>query len=127
MTRARHAARAAALGLALAVAAPTALAEESTMYAVMVEFDVTPEQTDAVVDTVEGLLSDLVRHQPGFLQARLNRQADGPKVVNYMLWESADAFGRFRAENKERIGEAVGKFGPRFTFYDVARSVDPAR
>ena len=97
------------------------------MYAVIVEFDVADEQTDAVVGSVESLLSDLVRHQDGFVQARLNRQADGPKVVNYMLWETGEAFNAFRVANKDRIGEAIGQFGPKFTFYNVARSIEANR
>lgn len=96
------------------------------MYAVMVEFDIAEDHTNAVVNTVDGLLTDLVRHQNGFIQARLNRQADGPKVVNYMLWESEGAFAAFRAENRDRIGAAIGHFGPKFTFYNVARSIEPA-
>lgn len=96
------------------------------MYAVMVEFDVAAEQTDAVLTTVEKLLTDLVRHQEGFIQARLNRQADGAKVINYMLWQDADAFKAFRAVHQDSVSQAIGPFGPKFTFYDIAVSVDPA-
>lgn len=127
MLAARRTVAAAALSVALAASVPThATAEDQAMYAVMVEFDVAAEQTEAVLSTVEGLLTELVSHQDGFVQARLNRQADGPKVINYMLWESADAFDAFRAEHKERIGQAIGKFGPKFSFYNIAKSVEPA-
>lgn len=108
-------------------AATQSKSEESAMYAVMVEFNVAEEQTEAVVSTVAGLLTELVRHQKGFVEARLNRQTDGPKVVNYMLWENGDAFAAFRSENKDRIGQAIGQYGPTFTFYEVAKSVDAAQ
>lgn len=123
----RHAVAAAVLGAAPVVfMASHATAEDQTMYAVLVEFDVAADQTAAVLSTVEGLLTDLVRHQEGFVQARLNREADGAKVINYMLWEDADAFDAFRAEHKEHIGQAIGQFGPKFSFYNIAKSVEPA-
>lgn len=93
------------------------------MYVVMVEFDVDPNTTDAVLAAVEGLLMDLVRHQEGFVAARLHRQFEGPKVVNYMHWTSKDAFDAFRAVHKDKVGAAVGAYGPQFNFYEVAREV----
>jgi heme-degrading monooxygenase HmoA len=95
------------------------------MYAVMVEFDVAAHQSQDVLNTVEGLLSDLVRHQQGFMQARLNREVDGARVINYMLWKDAESFAAFRAQHKDRIGQAIGQYGPKFTFYTVAKSVSP--
>jgi heme-degrading monooxygenase HmoA len=126
MLHIRAAIAAAVVSAALVAMPPYSQAEEATMYAVMVEFDVASDQTEAVLSTVEGLLTDLVRHQDGFVQARLNRQADGPKVINYMLWENPDAFTAFRAEHKERIGQAIGQYGPKFSFYNIAKSVEPA-
>jgi heme-degrading monooxygenase HmoA len=126
MASRRPAVFAALLSIALG-ASSTVWSQERAMHGVMVEFDVATEQTEAVVATVRGLLSDLVRHQPGFIQARLNRQADGPKVVNYMVWESADAFAAFRAQHRERIGQAIGQYRPRFTFYNIELSVEAAR
>jgi heme-degrading monooxygenase HmoA len=118
---------AAAVLVAAMVTSPVhSQAEEAEMYAVMVEFDVADHQTEAVLGTVEELLTDLVRHQAGFVQARLNREAGGAKVINYMLWEDADAFNAFRAEHKERIGQAISQYGPEFSFYNIAKSVEPA-
>lgn len=114
------------LSAAVTAFLPTfAQAEDQPMYAVMVEFDVATDQTDAVLTTVEGLLTDLVRHQEGFIQARLNRQADGAKVINYMLWKDADAFKAFRAGNQELVSQAIGQYGPKFSFYNIASSVEP--
>jgi heme-degrading monooxygenase HmoA len=119
-----------AIAAAILSAATVALpfhskAEEAAMYAVMVEFDVAADQTEAVLSAVEGLLTDLVRHQDGFVQARLNRQTDGAKVINYMLWENGDAFNAFRAEHKDRIGQAISPYGPKFSFYNIAKSIEP--
>jgi heme-degrading monooxygenase HmoA len=122
----RRAIATAVLSAAIVVSPFHSQAEEAEMYAVMVEFDVAAHQTQMVASTVEGLLTDLVRHQKGFVEARLNREADGAKVINYMLWEDADAFNTFRAEHKERIGQEISQYGPKFSFYNVAKSVKPA-
>ena len=96
------------------------------MYSVMVEFDVASEQTSDVLNAVSGLLDEIVRVHPGFVSARLQKQADGPGVINNMVWKSPEAFASFRAEHADYISSVVGPYGPKFRFFEVEKSVEPA-
>jgi len=94
------------------------------MYIVIVTFE-QPDHAEAVETAVRGLLDRLVSRQPGFRRARLHR-GTGPsagRVVNYMEWESAEAFQAFRAAHGPEVTEAVGRYEPGFAFYEVAHAV----
>jgi quinol monooxygenase YgiN len=110
---------------------PLAAEKDKTMtnsaYIVMVEFPVPPEQSEQVVSTVRGLLDNIVRKQHGFDFARIHREAKGGKVINYMQWRSQDAFDKFRAVHKDEIGAAIGKFGPKFSFYEIVYTAETTK
>lgn len=97
------------------------------MYVVMVEFPVESEKSEEVVATVHELLDTIVRRQEGFQLARIHREIDGGKVINYMQWRSKQDFDSFRAAHKDQVTAAIGTFGPRFCFYDVEHMVEPVR
>lgn len=95
------------------------------MFSVMVEFDVTADQTPKLLNAIGGLLDEIVCVQPGFVSARLQQQADGPAVINNMVWKSAEDFAAFRAKHADYITSVVGPYGPKFRFFDVKKSVAP--
>jgi heme-degrading monooxygenase HmoA len=98
---------------------------EDRKFIVQVVFEPGAEKAEANVEAVRGLLDDLVSQQPGFRRARLHKgvgQAEGV-VVNYMEWESMEAFMAFRAEHADRVSAAIGQYGPRFLTSDVVHAV----
>jgi quinol monooxygenase YgiN len=122
----------AAMALGSLAVAPTAVAQSAentrqNAYVVMVEFVVKPEESEAVEATVRGLLDTIVHKQEGFQLARIHREIGGGKVINYMQWSSKEAFDTFRAAHKDEVSAAVGKFGPKFVFYQVAYEIAPKR
>ena len=117
----------AALPLWTEFAHSAANAAEEHMYIVMVEFPVEAGQSDEVVATVRGLLDSLVSKQEGFQSARIHRATEGGKVVNYMQWRRKEDFDAFRAAHKDQVTAAVGKFGPKFFFYEVVHTAEPPR
>jgi quinol monooxygenase YgiN len=96
-------------------------------FVVMVEFAVEAERSEQVVSTVRGLLDRIVRTQDGFHFARIHREANGGKVVNYMQWQNRAAFDKFRGVHKDEVGAAIGKFGPKFSFFEIAHVTEAAK
>ena len=98
------------------------------MFIALVLFEPGDTDADETQEAVRGVLDTIVRHQPGFRRARLHR-GTGPSegmVVNYMEWESAEAFHAFRERHGPEVTASVGRFNPRFTFHTVAHEVEPA-
>jgi heme-degrading monooxygenase HmoA len=94
------------------------------MFTVMVRFSVTstPEEIES---NVVRLVSNIVRHQPGFRQSLIHRRDDASEVVNAMVWDDRASFDGFRARHKDDVAAAVGRFGPQFSFYDVLEQILP--
>jgi len=92
------------------------------MFIVNVLFETS--DTDAVLAAVKDLLERIVSRQPGFRRARLHAGVEPSTdvVVNYMEWDSRDAFMAFRAAHGSEVTEAVGRFAPRFLFFEVAHA-----
>jgi heme-degrading monooxygenase HmoA len=95
------------------------------MFTVLVRFSVTstPEEIES---SVLGLVTSIVRHQPGFRQSRIHRRDDASEVVNMMVWDDRASFDGFRARHKDDVAAAVGRYGPQFSFYDVVEEILPA-
>jgi heme-degrading monooxygenase HmoA len=95
------------------------------MFIVIVLFEPPADAARDNEAAVRDVLDRIVSRQPGFVRARLHR-GTGPTegmVVNYMEWESAEAFHAFREKHGGEVSAAVGKFSPRFTFHTVAHEV----
>jgi heme-degrading monooxygenase HmoA len=96
------------------------------MFVVLVTFEPDDAQADGNFDAVHAILDDLVRHQPGFLRARVHKgQSSGgaPRVVNYMEWDSEAAFKAFRSAHGTAVTERIGPFDPQFTFLGTMADV----
>ena len=95
------------------------------MFIVLTLFEPSSETAEANATAVRDVLDRIVAKQPGFIRARLHRgtgQTEG-MVVNYMEWESEEAFHAFRARHGSEVTEAVGRYNPRFTFFEVAHEI----
>ncbi|MFN3144866.1 MAG: antibiotic biosynthesis monooxygenase family protein [Paracoccaceae bacterium] len=97
------------------------------MFVVLVIFEPSAADRAANADAVHGILDRLVAGQPGFRRARLHTGtgATPDMVVNYMEWDDEDAFRAFRDRHGAEVTEAVGRFAPRFTFFQVAHTLGP--
>ncbi len=95
------------------------------MFIAIILFEPPKEDAEANEGAVRDVLDRIVTKQPGFIRARLHH-GTGPTegmVVNYMEWESAEAFHAFRDQHGPEVTEAVGPFNPRFTFHVIAHEV----
>lgn len=91
---------------------------------VMVEFAVGPDRTDACVAAVEKITREFVALQPAFHGARIHRENASGTVWNIMEWDSHQEFIDFRDGNANRIGAALGEFGPAGHMLDVVHMVE---
>lgn len=94
---------------------------------VMVEFAVGPDRTDACLAALEAITRDFVSKQPAFHSATLHRESATGTVWNVMVWDSHQDFIDFRDGNAERIGAALGEFGPAGHMLDVVAEIPADR
>lgn len=88
---------------------------------VVFEFDIEPEEQQPLCEAVMRLVGDIVSRQPGFVSANLHLSRDGRKVLNYLQWESLEAFERFRDDDEaqRRIRAVIGPYGPKPRVHDI--------
>lgn len=78
-------------------------------------FTVRPENQAALVDCIrEGAPADV----PGLLSVKLLKGRDGTRVINFMHWESREAFDQATAGNaaiaatRQRVQQLIEKAAP---------------
>ena len=95
------------------------------MFIALVVFEPSSENAEANAVAVRDVLDRIVAKQPGFIRARLH-SGTGPTegiLVNYMEWESQEAFQAFRERHGPEVTEAVGSYNPRFNFLEVVHEI----
>ena len=97
------------------------------METVIVEFNVGEQNVDACVSALQDLTDSLVSKQANYHGHTLIVEQGTGTVANIMLWDKATDFIAFRDANRSTIGAAIGQFGPKPRFFDVAREFKPAR
>lgn len=93
------------------------------MQIVMVEFAVGEERVDACIAALSELMNGFVAKQPTFHGATIHVEKSAGTVVNYMRWDTHQAFIDFRDSNAGRIGAALGEFGPQGRMLDVVAEI----
>ena len=96
------------------------------MEAVIVEFEVGKDAVEACVAALQELTDSLVAKQNAYHGHTLLVEHDAGVVANVMLWDKASDFIHFRDANRSTIGAAIGHFGPKPRFFDVAREFKSA-
>ena len=92
---------------------------------VMVEFAAGPDRIDACAAAVDTITRAVVSLQPAFHGARIHREEATGTVWNIMEWDSHEAFITFRDGNADRIGAALGEFGPKGRMLVVSSVIEP--
>lgn len=96
------------------------------MEMVIVEFNVGEENVEACISALTDLTDTLVSKQANYHGHTLAVEQGTGTVANIMLWDKATDFIAFRDANRSTIGAAIGHFGPKPRFFDVAREFKPA-
>jgi hypothetical protein len=96
---------------------------------VIFEFDIEAEEQQPLRVAIERLIREVVSRQPGFVAANLHVSRDGRKVLNYLQWESLEAFERFRddEDKQRRIRSVIGPYGPKRRVYDVVFTAEQSK
>ena len=104
--------------------AQTPIGQGREVLTVIFEFNVDPEQQRELSPKIQRLVRDIVSKQPGFLASHLHLSTDGQKVLNYLQWESREAFDAFRQdeEKQQQIRPVIGPYGPKPRVYEVVFS-----
>jgi quinol monooxygenase YgiN len=95
--------------------------ETQNVLTVIFEFDIKPDQKDALCNGINGLVDGIVSKQPGFISANLHVSKDGEKVLNYFQWQNKEVFETFRgnADLQSKIKPVIGPFGPKPRVYTI--------
>lgn len=83
-------------------------------------FEIAPEKQDALVDEIRETV-DSIGELPGFVSMSLHRSLDGERVVNYVQFESREAFEALRDSRdwEADMGEAMASAEVDPHFYEV--------
>lgn len=80
-------------------------------------FTVLPERQQELVDLLDEVTEQVMRHQPGFVSANFHASLDGTRVVNYAQWASPAAFQAMMqdptaSEHMSRAADIAEAFDP---------------
>ena len=101
--------------------ATSSIGNDHSVFTVIFEFNVEPEQQQELSEKIQGLVREVVSEQPGFLASHLHLSTDGEKVLNYFQWESREAFDAFRQDEgkQQQIRPVIGPYGPMPRAYEI--------
>jgi hypothetical protein len=75
---------------------PTAVIDPAQPhYTVTVVIEVADEQRESFLAEIGQVIQDFISLQPGFVSASFHRRIDGPGVLNYAQWRSAEDYDNF--------------------------------
>ena len=88
-------------------------------------FEVDPSGQQALVEEVRETV-ETMDDVPGFVSLGLHRSLDGERVVNYVQFESREAFNRVQQSRDwdQEMGEAMAKAAVDPRFYEVVLTHD---
>ncbi len=88
-------------------------------------FEIDREKQDTLVDEIRGTV-DSMDELPGFVSLSLHRSLDGERVVNYVQFESQEAFEALRESRdwEADMGEAMASAEVDPHFYEVVLTHD---
>jgi quinol monooxygenase YgiN len=66
-------------------------------------FVVAPERQRELVELLERVTQESMRHVAGFVSANIHASSDGTRVINYAQWESPEAFQAMLADPDAQV------------------------
>lgn len=82
--------------------------DENQHFTALIEFEVEPEQQQALIDAVADQVEQHFKRYPGFISASFHVNDDGRRVVNYGQWRSREAWeASFNASGRDEVGAAI--------------------
>ena len=107
---------------------------ENQFFTLIIEFEVAPEQQQALIDGIADEVERRFKHYDGFVSASFHASEDGRRVINYAQWTSRDAWaasGRTSDDDEASaaILEVIKRCGARparekVDFFRVARVIE---
>ena len=100
----------------------TTISQENKLVTLINVFTIDPQHQQELVDLLAEATEKVMRNIPGFISANIHKSLDGTKVVNYVQWESQEAFEAMlrNEEAKPHMAKAasLAKFEPHL--YEVS-------
>jgi hypothetical protein len=101
---------------------------DSDVLTVILEFDIEAVEERPLRTGIERVIREVLSGQFGFVAGHLHVSRDHRKVLNYLQWESLEAFERFRddEDTQRLIRPVIGPYGPKQWVVDIVFAAVPA-
>jgi len=107
--------------------------DENQIFTAIIEWEVPPEQQQALIDGVADEVEQHFKRYAGFVSASFHASEDGRRVINYGQWRSKEDWSRARTPGNDEataaIAEVIRRCGAKSVKVDtfrVARVVENA-
>lgn len=89
-------------------------------------FTVAPERQQALIELLARAVEEVMRGLPGFISASIHGSLDGTRVVDYIQFESIEAFEAMVANPRMQsyIAQALAMAPAEAKLYEVARVIE---
>ena len=91
-------------------------------FIVVVTFNTTPDIHSEVYQSLDEYIDGFLRHQPGFIDSRLNEREDGDGYLHFARWQKESDFRAFANKAKDHpLSPAIRKLDASAAFYRTAK------
>jgi heme-degrading monooxygenase HmoA len=101
--------------------------DENRFFTPMIEWEVAPEQQQALIDGVADEVERHFKQFAGFVSASFHASEDGRRVINYGQWRSKEDWSRARASGDDEstvvIAKVISRCGAKSVKVDTFRVV----
>ncbi|WP_408008352.1 antibiotic biosynthesis monooxygenase family protein [Pseudalkalibacillus sp. A8] len=106
--------------------------KENKLFTVIIEWEVDPQQQQALIDALSKQVERHFKSYPGFVSASFHASDDGQRVINYAQWLSKESWSEsFQASGRDKVTatnhEAIRRCGAKtvkIDFFCIARVVE---
>jgi len=99
--------------------------DENHFFTPMIEWEVAPEQQQALIDGIADEVEHHFKQYAGFVSASFHASEDGRRVINYGQWLSKEDWSRARAagddESTAVIAKVISHCGAKSVKVDIFR------
>jgi len=95
-------------------------------FVVVVTFNTTLDIHSEVYQLLDEYIDSFLRHQPGFIDSRLNESEDGEGFLHFARWQKESDFRTFADKAKDHpLLPAIRKLDASAAFYHTAKHYVP--